>query len=64
MEKEKMLLYLKPIWKAKGWDFENLKKKPYKNICAIYYSYRSQPQKTNKIIKSNNKKYEQLKLSI
>ena len=61
MEQEKHLSFLKPIWKAKRWNFNKLKSKSDMQILAIYLNYHKDLNKINKIIEEN-KEYVQLDL--
>jgi hypothetical protein len=62
--REQCLTYLKPIWNAKGWSLDSLKKKPLNQITAIYLKYKRDPQEVNRILNAVKPKYEQTKLFI
>lgn len=66
MNREQMLNFLEPIWKAKGWDFKKLKAKPIYILQGIYLTYKKDNVKVNHIINEAKKenRYEQLKMSI
>ncbi|MFW6007669.1 MAG: hypothetical protein ACOCP8_00270 [archaeon] len=62
MNQEEMLLYLKPIWEARGWNYKSLCKKPYYQIKGIYLTYKNKSDKVEEMIHNGKKKAKQLSL--